>query len=354
MNGKLAYLVPAHNEQEVIGPTLQALLKLASSEDIYVVNDGSADQTGQAAGQFTGNVLNLYPNQGKATAMNMAIEYFKLVENYQYLMPVDADTIITPNFINNALPVLIGDIEEQVACVVGKVVGRNSSWVTLYRIWEYEVSQSIHKKAQAIENAIIVCPGCATIYRTKIFANHKIPTGTLTEDMDFTFLIHRQNLGRIVYTPQAVVITQDPQTLKDFLKQIDRWYTGFWQCLRKNNIPWGGQMLDFEVSLLASEGIFNGLFSLIMFMIVPLTIITNPAILIVPLGIDLGFFMLPTMVFTARRQHVKRIFPYIFHFYFLRLVSSLVFIKAFFKVVVGIDLSMIWGKAKRYKVSEVI
>lgn len=354
MDHKIAFLIPAHNEQDVIENTLQALLKIASPDDIYVVNDGSKDDTQNMAEKYIKNILNLYPNQGKASAINTAIDYFGLSKKYSYLMPVDADTIIPSEFIKNALPVLVQDEKKEYVCVIGKVTGRPTSWVTTYRLWEYEIAQTVHKYAQSIEDAIVVCPGCATIFRAEIFQDHKIPSGTLTEDMDFTFLIHRENWGKIAYTSKAVVITQDPQSMYDFIKQIDRWYTGFWQCLLKHNIPWGGQRIDAEIAILASEGLFNGIVCILLVLLIPITLMKNPMILATPIIVDLVLFVLPTMILTAKRHNKKSIFKYMMHFYLMRVVSSLIFLKAFTKVVAGIDLSMIWGKASRYKIKEAI
>ncbi len=341
----IAFLVPAHNEEAVIADTIKSLLEVADKKDIYVVNDGSIDGTEMEAKKLVSNVLTLNPNKGKATAMNLAIKHFKLAKNYEYLMPMDADTKITKSFLDNSLPLFKG---KKIACVVGKVIGKTYNAITTYRLWEYEVAQTIHKSAQNIENAIIVCPGCSTIYRADIFDKIEIPTGTLTEDMDFTFLIHRQNLGQIVYTDRSVVVTQDPKTITDFLKQIDRWYTGFWQCVRKHNIPWGNQMLDLEVGLLALEGLYNGLLSVALIIFLPFVITNRAHILIFPLLIDLILFIAPTLILTSKRHHNWLIFRYLPFFYLLRVLSSLVFLKSFIKVIFSFDLSMSWGKAKRY------
>jgi cellulose synthase/poly-beta-1,6-N-acetylglucosamine synthase-like glycosyltransferase len=347
---RLAVLIPAHNEAEVIAATLKSFSGLVDYRDIFVVDDGSDDATAAVAAAFTPNVLVLNPNQGKANAMNTAIGHFQLSLKYDYIFPMDADTKIDKNFLNHTLPVLNNDYNNEIACVVGKVIGKSHSWVTTFRLWEYEVAQTIHKAAQSRENAIIVCPGCATVYRSRIFSTLPIPSGTLTEDMDFTFQIHRNKLGKIVFAGKALVITQDPKTLSDFIKQIDRWYTGFWQCVRKNNIPWGGQMLDVEVGLLATEAIFNGMLVIALIFLIPFVIFNHPYLLYIPLSVDLLFFLVPTMVLTAIRHRSWKIFAYLPLFYLARFISSLVFLSTYIKVIVGLDTKMVWGKTNRYQV----
>ena len=54
---KIAFLVPAYNEETVIASTIRYLLKLAPKEDIFVINDGSKDRTASVAKKFKVNVL---------------------------------------------------------------------------------------------------------------------------------------------------------------------------------------------------------------------------------------------------------------------------------------------------------
>ncbi len=347
-NKRVAFIVPAHNEEVVIINTIKSILQIIDASDIYVVSDGSTDQTASIARKLIPNVLELFPNVGKATALNTAIKTFNLVQNYDFIMPVDADCRVDSNFLNEVLPIFDKDINHSLACVVGKVIGQNHNWVTAYRIWEYEVAQNIHKSAQAHLNTIIVCPGPSTIYRSEIFAKHEIPTGTLTEDMDFTFLIHRNKLGKIYYCGKAIVTTQDPKNLRDFIKQNDRWHTGFWQCIKKHNAPWGGQPLDAEIAFLATEGLFNGALVLVLIGLLPFILLTNPIQLLWPFLFDLFLFIIPTMSMASKQRRSWGIFKYFFTFYLLRFVTSLIFLKSFIKIVIGSDLKMGWNKIARY------
>ena len=350
---KVAILIPAHNEEELLAETLKSLLSLVPQRDIYVVNDGSKDATESIARRFTKNVLTLFPNQGKAGAINAGIVYFELTGRYEYIMPIDADTLVSPNFLKNSLPHFEADSKGAIAAIVGKVVGRNTRWITTYRLWEYEIAQTVHKAAQSVLGAIIVCPGPSTIYRTSVFKKLTFSTETVTEDMDLTFSLHRKNIGKIIYEPHAFVVTQDPKTLKEFIKQINRWYTGFWQCTVKHHIPWGGQMLDLEVVLLATEGLYNGLLALFLFILIPITLAARPTILLIPLLADLVLFQLTTTTYVALKHKTVGIFRFLPHFYFARIVSCLIFLVSFARVVFALDLRMkkVWATA-RYKLKK--
>ena len=349
MRRKAAVIVPASNEETVIENTIRSLLLVFRPEDIYVVSDGSSDRTVEIARKIIPNVLALPKNHGKASAMNYLIEEKQLPEKYQYIMTIDADTEINRHYLQEALKVFKGDKSHKIACVAGKVQGKKYNWLTYYRLWEYEVFQQVHKSAQSVINAITVCPGCGTIYRSSVFNKLKIPSETITEDMDLTIQIHRQKLGKIAFCPKAIVYTQDPKNLHDYLKQIERWYTGFWQCLAKNEIPWGGQRIDAELALLALEGLFSSLVYFTLIVFAPFAFFKAPLFFIFPFIIDL-FVLIPTLSVTAKRCHANKIFLYLPHFYFLRFLANVIYLKSYLKVTFGFDHKMKWLKINRYKV----
>jgi poly-beta-1,6-N-acetyl-D-glucosamine synthase len=51
--------------------------------------------------------------------------------------------------------------------------------------------------------------------------------------------VQRKGLGRVAYTPGARCSSEDPFTLNDYRKQVQRWYLGFWQTVRRHGI-WPG------------------------------------------------------------------------------------------------------------------
>jgi len=167
--------------------------------------------------------------------------------------------------------------------------------------------------------------------------------------MDLTFAIHRRHLGKIVYEGRAFIHTQDPNTFKDFVRQIDRWYIGLWQCITKYNIPWEGQMLDLEVAVMASEGIFSGLIFMAILVLAPFSLALNPIFILIPLLIDIALFLTPSIIFANLRHRQSPLIRYIAHFYFLRVVSSLIFFKSFVKVMLNWERSMPWFSPHRYQ-----
>lgn len=347
-NLTLAVVIPAYNEAAIIQHTLNHLTTHISPRHIYLVDDHSTDNTTRLARVYTKNILRRRKNHGKGAALNAAIAKWRLTQSYDLIMPLDADTIVTPTFFPAIIQRFTKDTHHHLACVSGQVRTRPDNWLTGYRAWEYEIGQSIHKTAQSYIKGIIVCPGCATVYRASVFRTLKFSTHSLAEDMDLTFAIHRHHLGQIAYEAKAIIITQDPKKLGDFLRQIDRWYTGLWQCIVKYNVPWEGQRLDLEVALMATEGLFSGLVLGLILLLAPYSFSLNPGLILFPLLIDIGLFLTPTIIYANLRQRQAPLVRYLLHFYFLRAVSSFVFIAAFFKVMVNKETTMKWFSPQRY------
>ncbi len=80
-------LIPAFNEQDVIGETVSAALRMPDIAEVLVVDDGSEDETPFVAYQAGARVLQLDANVGKGGAMNAGV---KDAEADIFLM-IDAD-----------------------------------------------------------------------------------------------------------------------------------------------------------------------------------------------------------------------------------------------------------------------
>ncbi|WP_096434729.1 glycosyltransferase family 2 protein [Alteribacter populi] len=80
-------IIPAYNEEENIELTLQTLRHQSWLERIYVIDDGSIDQTAKVASKYADEVFRFHLNQGKAAA---AITGLRQARG-EYVMLLDAD-----------------------------------------------------------------------------------------------------------------------------------------------------------------------------------------------------------------------------------------------------------------------
>ena len=110
--------------------------------------------------------------------------------------------------------------------------GQAHNYLTAFRTLDYALCLWMYRKGQDTLGVITVAPGCASTYRSSILGSLDWDGGTLVEDMDLTVQIHRKRLGRIRYAEDAVVYTQDPRRIREYIGQLTRWYSGTWQVMR--------------------------------------------------------------------------------------------------------------------------
>ena len=103
MSGRLAIVVPAHNEVAGIARTLKNLLALAAADEdtvVVVVADNCTDHTAQIAAVCGARVLVRQNDalRGKGYALDFAFQAL-MKENFTAFVVVDADSKASPNFI---------------------------------------------------------------------------------------------------------------------------------------------------------------------------------------------------------------------------------------------------------------
>lgn len=83
----ITVVIPAYNEEAIIGETIQAVKELEVITKIIVVNDGSTDKTAEIVKELDIELIDLKTNQGKGGAMNSSLPYI----NTDIVVFLDAD-----------------------------------------------------------------------------------------------------------------------------------------------------------------------------------------------------------------------------------------------------------------------
>lgn len=343
---QIAVLIPAYNEELVLEGTIAALKAAdAHRRDIYVVDDCSTDRTAEIARRLGVNVFTVPQNGGKARAQAAAIEHFKLCERYDWVVFLDGDTKVDPYFLTAFYAEAKKD--PSVALYVGQVKSVvNNHVFSATRAVEYAYGQDVAKQGQSNFNVIIVSPGCASMYRTDVLATLEFDHRTLAEDMDLTIQVHRAG-GRVKYISDAAVNTQDPATLKDYMKQMTRWYRGFWQIVLKHGVfkLQRKQWVDaYMILCIIDATLFNR--ALWILGLVAFLPHLAPAIL----AIDVGIMFLVTLygAYRTKRTDVIRWFPVSYCIGFL---TTFLYLKAFVEIVILRKEILAWNKVARYDFS---
>ncbi len=226
-------LIPAYNEEAVIVQTVTAALASDyPALEVIVVNDGSADRTGElldshfattrASASFTSPIA---ANQPRSRAR------FHEAQS-DILVTIDADTSIAPNAVASLVRHFYAP---HVGAVAGNVkVGNRNRWLTRWQALEYITSQNLEKRAFDLLNCIPVVPGALSAWRAEaIRSAGGFTSDTVAEDTDLTIAI-RRNGWRIVYDEDAIGWTEAPETAEALIRQRFRWTFGTLQSFWKH------------------------------------------------------------------------------------------------------------------------
>jgi len=224
---RVTIIVPAYNEENCLGQTIEALLEVDYPyKEIIVVDDGSTDKTYDIATRYKGEGVTVLrrPNGGKTAALN----YGLLFAQGEIVVTVDADSLVS----RGALKEIVRRFEDQrVSAVAGnvKVLNRHSL-LTKCQALEYIVDINMFRRAFDIFGAVPCIPGCLGAFRKEVLAGVGFyDPSTLTEDFDSTVKVLKAKGS--VRACDARVYTQAPETLKDFYRQRLRWYRGNLQTI---------------------------------------------------------------------------------------------------------------------------
>ncbi|HEX3389710.1 MAG TPA: glycosyltransferase family 2 protein, partial [Streptosporangiaceae bacterium] len=270
----VAVLIPAHNEALVIEESLRSIMALVPRGNVHVVSDGSTDATVQIARRAGARVIETQENVGKAGALEEALGRFDLIQRFPVVMLLDADTRVEPGYFTAALPMFD---HPQVVAVAGCVRTARDRRMTLggkvlvgHRTRIYAVGQRALKFGQTWlrSNATPIVPGFASLYRTDVLPQMEMnPPGLVIEDFNMTFEVYQKRLGKVGFTLQAVAVTQDPDNLRDYVRQTKRWAIGLWQTVRRH--PPQANLFTAMLTLLLIELITSSL----LFFLLPLALI---------------------------------------------------------------------------------
>ncbi|MEU8260497.1 glycosyltransferase family 2 protein [Micromonospora sp. NPDC048999] len=264
--GELVVLVPAHNEAEGISESVTALLRQSYQPDlVVVVADNCQDATASLATRAGARVYTTRQNQHKkAGALNQALaRLLPELKADDYVMVVDADSVLDPDFLNHAVARLSAD--RRLGAVGGVFRGSSGSgFVGHLQRNEY---MRYARDVTRLNGKCLVVTGTAAVFRAGTLMevsaarlSGRLPAGdgaggvydttVLTEDNEMTFAL--RHLGYTVLSPkECSLVTEVMTTWGDLWKQRLRWKRGAVEnCLQygltRVTWPyWGRQLVTF-------------------------------------------------------------------------------------------------------------
>jgi cellulose synthase/poly-beta-1,6-N-acetylglucosamine synthase-like glycosyltransferase len=234
----VAFIVPARDEEGLIGTTIHAIADAAAAYpgrvEAIVIENGSSDGTAaEARAAFDSHpLLNSQllecPALGKSRALNVGLARAQA----EIIVRIDADTLVTPELLVKAVPHFW---DPRVGGVGALPVPRESKgWIAHMRAIETYYGAAFKRIAQNVADCVTVLPGATVAYRRSILIGlGGFAEGVNGEDADITVRVGR--LGyRIVADWRIRTYTDVPHNLSQLREQRMRWSRGLYHMVGRN------------------------------------------------------------------------------------------------------------------------
>ncbi len=221
-----AILIATKNGAGTLATTIEHAR--ANGIPVYVLSDGSDDNTVTVARAAGADVVDYAVNRGKPATLHAGCGDLDLLDRYRFLTIIDDDTHLEPDFVERSLEYF----DDETAIVVGRTCTlwpRSLRWnpFVAYRAFAYWYYQLTIRTPQSWVNALNCISGSNSTYRTEVLREVLVETTPyIVDDTYWVLETHRLGLGRIRYGKRAWAWIQDPTTVRDFYKQNLRWLWG--------------------------------------------------------------------------------------------------------------------------------
>ncbi|MGB9683940.1 MAG: glycosyltransferase [Candidatus Bathyarchaeales archaeon] len=238
----VSILVPARNEERVIGRLLQRMTELTYPKEnlqVIVVDDASTDDTGKIAEQYSKayNYIEVVKRDkkeggcGKASALNAGLRH----ADGEIILCFDADYYPQRDIVEKLVKEFA---DSKVGAVQGRVIVLNepqnivTRLVALERIGGYCVDQEARDKLGLITQF----GGTVGGFRRELLESlGGWDENVLAEDTDLTFRVYLAGYS-VKYVSDAECYEEAVESWQAYWKQRYRWAKGHMQCAFKHSL----------------------------------------------------------------------------------------------------------------------
>ncbi len=231
---KYAILVPARNEDKVIGNLLESLKNQSYPKelfDVYVIVESKLDPTVKITKKYGYNIFirkDLMNKRTKGHALNEVYqEIRKKGLNYDAFFVFDADNIVSKHYLT-----LMNDCRNQgykVAMGYRNFTNSNANWVSACSATLFAfMNQFTSKGRSKIFNKIILTGTGYYVDKDIIDNIGAWIFDGMTEDVELTCYCYYHNIS-MYYYPIAQYYDEQPTSMKTVHKQHIRWVWGFFE-----------------------------------------------------------------------------------------------------------------------------
>lgn len=275
---KFMAIIPAHNEEFVIGNLIESLKNQNYNKelyDIYVIADNCTDATAKVAKNAGAIVYERYDEKNKTKGA--ALDWFlqqKIKEDapYDAICIFDADNIVDKNFIKAMNKKLCQG--EDVVQGYRDIKNPTDNWITSGYALFYWTNHRFYHLARYNLGLSTMLNGTGFMVNFNVIKeNNGWKTVTLTEDIEFSLqrILKGKKLG---WATDAIVYDEQPTGFNQSWSQRSRWTVGHMQCIKE----YTGKMFEAakeKKSMVTIDGLLYIVGSTPMFIITIILLLSN-------------------------------------------------------------------------------
>jgi len=224
---RFAVLVPAHDEEAVVGCLVRSLAAQDYPRglyDVYVVADNCSDRTAEAAREAGAVVFERcdLDRRGKGHALNwLADRVLETGKKYDAACVLDADNLADPGLLRTLDACLSrGDVAVQ-----GSILPKNRDSTVSRLDGLMQMGACAQQVARERLGLAVLLAGTGLAIKWELLREMRWDGNCLVEDQAMTVgLLLRGH--RVRYCPQAVVYDEKPVSLSSSVAQKERWVRG--------------------------------------------------------------------------------------------------------------------------------
>lgn len=236
-NVNFLILVPAHNEEQVVGRTLQNLQKLkpVGKVEIAVIADNCTDSTVAIANGYGVAVLERTDesHKGKGYALEWAIGHYDL-DRFDAVAIVDADTIAESNMLETMAQSFASGAGA-VQLYYGLSVEQKTALSYLQHMANI-VENVLFYKARALLRLPILLRGTGMAIKTDVLKKHPWDSHSITEDVEYAVSLLIDKV-KIDFNTDSMVYAPSTSSYEQAQSQKLRWAAGTFELIRNKTLP---------------------------------------------------------------------------------------------------------------------
>ena len=230
---RFAIIVPAHNEELLVGTLCQSLLQVnypKGNFEIFIVADNCSDQTADICRHFPLHVLERHDpdNCGKGQALAWGLQQISL-ELFDAVFIVDADNYVDPAILLE-LSRLLNQGEQAIQCY-NAVGNRDDSWFTQLLFVSRTIANLLYHEAKFRWGLSSYLMGNGLCFKSELLQKRGWTAFSTGEDWEYYSQLVESKI-KIAFAAKARVFHQESRSLNQATSQRLRWSSGRFRIAR--------------------------------------------------------------------------------------------------------------------------